>query len=1029
LYLKELSDIQLINLLFQNFNGEVKSVPQLNETIGWIVTFRPDLFKKIIDTDIEVLLSSDVTLQEDANKEKLVEHLLRLFEENKIFDLNYSFKQNYHKLNHSNIESQLRVIINDKSKNNSVRKEAIDIAESCGVRTLLKDIWEVFSAKNESIRIRNNAGWALKNMADEEYIRKMKTVLLSDLSDDIEDELKGICLTALWPHFISFEELFSVLTKRKKPNLHGNYADFLYNIHFVNHNIKDLLLALQWVSKQDTKHNLDLHGITDIMNEIMFAAFSHIGNDDVLEAYKNAVIHLVKNHDDIVNDKLADQFYKLYETENFKRRRLIKAIFNSMSEPLKQIELFYFPGKHLAFSKDFQWMLEQSNMETEENKKRAWVVLAQYYFDSFNVENIDILITFSTDSVIYEAFKYYLKTIELNSEEAKKEKENYDKYSRPKNWEEKKNLYKLGYRENLFKSMSKLKEGECEILWQLFLLLVADPEKQSHYIEDNPNILEYPGWKILSNEEKALIISSSKEYLFKQDPHNSDWFGKYINYRPAKAGYKIIRMLFVSEIDFINNLSIEILKIWAPIIISFPDFGGIEDDDYSQKIVKFFYERIPDEILKLLTQLIEIETKNDEFILTTKKFEYCWDDAINKILYEKIIDEELPPNCYSSLLTDLLERNYHPAIEFLINKLILPLPEDQAKYQKIRIGCKLLLYYCFREAWISIWQMININETFGKELFLTVANERVAKRNFLNDMSESELSELFIWLEEKFPDETIKEPEDGHFAPLGEVKYFKNYIIKALKQRGNTEALVSIEKMKLRLTKLEWLNYVLYEAKMITRHKKWIALRPTELLKLLENKNLRALRDENDLVAVIIESLNKLEVEMHGITPTVKFIWNSKPVTPKSEKGLSDFIKVHLQRDLQRTIVNREVEIRSPFGKEVKGENTDLLVQTFINKDNDLVSVIIEVKGSWNKNLNTDMENQLIKRYLKDNQTRHGIYLVGWFLCDSWDKKDYKLAANPKIEIDDAKIFFNEQARALSKDGYYVNSFVLDCRL
>ncbi len=293
LYIKEIEMGQLLNILFQNLNGELKSIPQLNEVISWTVTYIPNLFEKIVDSDIEVLLTSDVALQDELSKEKLISKLLRLFGEKQIFDINFSFKMHYHKLNHSNIENQLRNIICDKTNDDTVRNEAIDIAEKCFVKDLLNDILNIFLDKNESLRIRNNAGWALKNIGDENYIIKMKDVLLSDLSEDVNDELKGVCLLALYPKNISFSELFSVLTKRKKSNSYGNYASFLNNFHLSNYTEKDLIIALKWVSEQESKHGLYLQGLSDIMNEIMFIAFNSIeNNNEILDAYKNATIHL-----------------------------------------------------------------------------------------------------------------------------------------------------------------------------------------------------------------------------------------------------------------------------------------------------------------------------------------------------------------------------------------------------------------------------------------------------------------------------------------------------------------------------------------------------------------------------------------------------------------------------------------------------------------------------------------------------------------------------------------------------------------
>lgn len=58
-----------------------------------------------------------------------------------------------------------------------------------------------------------------------------------------------------------------------------------------------------------------------------------------------------------------------------------------------------------------------------------------------------------------------------------------------------------------------------------------------------------------------------------------------------------------------------------------------------------------------------------------------------------------------------------------------------------------------------------------------------------------------------------------------------------------------------------------------------------------------------------------------------------------------------------------------------------------------------------------------------------GIYLVGWFNCESWDKEDPKKQAVPAISIADAKRLFISQADSLSKNGLIIKSFVMNTGL
>jgi hypothetical protein len=117
---------------------------------------------------------------------------------------------------------------------------------------------------------------------------------------------------------------------------------------------------------------------------------------------------------------------------------------------------------------------------------------------------------------------------------------------------------------------------------------------------------------------------------------------------------------------------------------------------------------------------------------------------------------------------------------------------------------------------------------------------------------------------------------------------------------------------------------------------------------------------------------------------------------PKEEERLSDYISRYLQAALisKGIILHREVEIR-------RGEETDIYVDAVVPNSaggvSDRVSVIIEVKGCWNKkDLDTAMATQLVGRYLKDNRCQYGLYLIGWFNCDKWDESDTRKKSGSK---------------------------------
>lgn len=191
-----------------------------------------------------------------------------------------------------------------------------------------------------------------------------------------------------------------------------------------------------------------------------------------------------------------------------------------------------------------------------------------------------------------------------------------------------------------------------------------------------------------------------------------------------------------------------------------------------------------------------------------------------------------------------------------------------------------------------------------------------------------------------------------------------------------------------------------------------------------------------------MESLGRLQQELQGETPAAALLWNEaikgggKVYMPKDENALSDYVKLHLDRDLKRRgiIANREVELRR--GRGSAGERTDIHVDAVLRipeaRQHDTVTAIIEAKGCWHREVLEAMETQLVNRYLRDNQCRHGLYLVGWYVCPQWDSEDRRRRDTPRLTLDQARECFAAQAADLSQrasPNAQVTSFVLNAAL
>jgi hypothetical protein len=197
------------------------------------------------------------------------------------------------------------------------------------------------------------------------------------------------------------------------------------------------------------------------------------------------------------------------------------------------------------------------------------------------------------------------------------------------------------------------------------------------------------------------------------------------------------------------------------------------------------------------------------------------------------------------------------------------------------------------------------------------------------------------------------------------------------------------------------------------------------------NRTRRQVRSETELAEVVVESLRRLDEKLQGETPAAFDVWNTSPYRPKTENEFSNYVARHIRDDLKGrgVIIAREVEIR-PSASPRSGERTDIHVDVAVDVQGQgqTFSVIVESKGCWSRGLHSDMTDQLARRYLRDNATRTGIFLVGWFHCSIWDSADSRKSdcnADPMA----LTAMLASEAAALRADGFDIRPILLNCSL
>lgn len=298
-----------------------------------------------------------------------------------------------------------------------------------------------------------------------------------------------------------------------------------------------------------------------------------------------------------------------------------------------------------------------------------------------------------------------------------------------------------------------------------------------------------------------------------------------------------------------------------------------------------------------------------------------------------------------------------------------------------------------------------------------------------------DLGKMYIWLHKQYPKKTRPEHE-GVYTPaaIDEIHRLKNEIINHLSQSGIAGASIVLDSILRQFPADIWLTNCILDAKR-AEQATTLPILSVENIKGLSKQETDSrclLNSVQDLLDLVMNELESYRTYLQGDTPTVRYLWNSDPIRPRNEEDLSDHLKNYL--DLRLTtdvVINREVQIRRKlFNDGRPGSQTDLWVQAF-DEHGSALTICIEVKCNWNNSAKTALKEQLIDKYMSGQTATAGIFLLGWFGCDCWDRSDNRRTAATAIwsDMDSAIADLQKQAEKEQNNGSTVRSIIIDCTL
>ena len=178
----------------------------------------------------------------------------------------------------------------------------------------------------------------------------------------------------------------------------------------------------------------------------------------------------------------------------------------------------------------------------------------------------------------------------------------------------------------------------------------------------------------------------------------------------------------------------------------------------------------------------------------------------------------------------------------------------------------------------------------------------------------------------------------------------------------------------------------------------WEPLTLDQFIRILADSRADVVRSGDELLRVVRRAIESYEQSLHGIGGGAELLWSGGRPRPETELSIDLMRYLRLFMARSNVILNREVELRPASTDEsIRGERSDILIEAS-HPDRPTISLVIEIKGSWNAEKYSGYQKQLTDRYLAHPDVAAGLHLVYWFDKESWDTADARRRRSPKLK-------------------------------
>lgn len=967
---------RMLNLLAQERSGRQRIVPQLAGTAAWLSELDTDFLDWLIANEPEMALTADVAGFSDERKAALVESLLTRAAERRLTDYGYA---SLGRLGHPNLADQLEAWLR-RNDVEQARRLAIEIAGAADVSALFPLLVDLVLEEDEEMRVRVDAGWALSRGVPSEHCLALKPLALEVQDADTDDDLKGVALLCLWPASLSVEELLPALTPPKRDHYLGAYGMFLSDDLLAHLTDSDLVHMLVWARDLGTVGQHRRFGA--LIDDVLAAAWQRFSDDDIAAAFAEVVIALLpREHRLGAGSYRGDELDTLLREDAQTRRalveRLVPALASGTFEPYHLIT-----AAPLVHAEDLHWLLEHATGANDDGSTRAWARLADWCCGrpTTFADAEALLAACAGDEVIRAAMPGVYGDVAVDSSEAAAGRETRARW---RELEEQRTDRELEHAERDVASparveaaLQQVEGGDVDAYLTLDAELLYKPGANA--IERmSGDIRAFPNWQAADDHLRERLVAAAERYL-SDGPRDGQALSVV-----SHVAYRALRLVRAER----GRADVDTARIGGlvPAMLAYPH-GDDDDRAAAAGLLVDAAEQVPDALVAAVVALVEREAAQHGTVFSLGRLAPVPVGPVDEALCELVRAGRLPPYALVAVLEAILERGAPCATTLALE--LVDGPGEGENHLAVGAAALLLVRSSERESLERAVTAILADSVFGRAVVEWLADRGPTRQRIAN-LPEDLTADLFLFAAREFDWDDDGWPGDG-------VGSWRNSLLARLRDAGTEEAHAQLERLRVELPELEWLARVVEQGEARTVAATWLPPPPDEIIAIAVERSRRYVATGGQLLEAVMGALGMVQGDLDSELSGAAELWHRREsgLAPASEPEGSSWLQRRLTEKLsgeRGVIFHREVQVTHPAGPAL-GQRTDLHVNAVVphrDADAEVLTTIIEVKGCWNRDVETALETQLVDDYLLATGNRYGIYLVIWFegeLCGGRDR-------------------------------------------